>query len=454
MRTVRRSLLNILRNPARSVVVMIILAVSLGLALIMFEVHAATTSQLSSIGGNVGNDITVRPAGYFGFGGGGNPLPQAQVDQINSLAHVASVQETVQTTYTGDALVSGIDLGSLGSFRFFGRGGSPPADATPIPTPNGTATSGTPRFANISVMGVSPSATTPTLMGGGTMTMESGRYFTASDGNADVVIVGETLATKNNLSVGSEITIGTDQVAVVGIYTSGQQFGDNMLVMPITTVQRLYSMDGATSITVSADDINNVDTVVTEIRGIWDTNTADVVTAQEEYSRISGSITNASSSSQTGMLISFIVAAVVVLLSVILVIRQRIREIGIMKAIGASNWQIGLQYGAETTAMTVVAAIVGVLLSVLLGQQVANLFNGSSNTPGIPGGFGGGGRVAMFGGGGGRIFSGTIGGIHVAFSPEVLLIAFGTAVVLAIVASIVPVWYIARVRPAEVLRNE
>jgi putative ABC transport system permease protein len=445
MRTVRRALLNILRSPARSVVVVIILAVSLGLALIMFEVHAATTSQLSSIGGNVGNEITVRPAGYFGFGGGGNPLPQAQVDQLSTLAHVASVQETVQTTYSGDALVSGIDLGSLGSFRSFGDGGSPPTGAMP---------SGTPPFANISVMGVNPSAAAPTLTGGGQMTMTQGRYFTTAEANADVVIVGEALATKNSLSVGSQITIGTEQVEVIGIYTSGQQFGDNMLVMPISTVQRLYSIDGATSLTVTVDDVKNVDTVVTEIRGIWDTNTADVVSAQQEYSRISGSITNASSSSQTGMLIAFIVAAVVVLLSVVLVIRQRIKEIGIMKAIGASNWQIGLQFGLETTAMTIVAAIVGVLLSFLLGQPVANLFNGSSNgTPGLPGGYGGG-RTAIFGGGGGRIFSGTIAGIHVAISPEVLLIAFGTAVVLAIAASIIPVWYIARVRPAEVLRNE
>jgi putative ABC transport system permease protein len=424
----------------------IILAVSLGLALIMFEVHAATATQLSSIGGNVGNDITVRPAGYFGFGGGGgNPLPQAQVDQLNSLAHVASVQETVQTTYTGTALVSGIDVGSLGFFRSF-DGSRPPADATPVQVPN---SSGMPSFANISVMGVSPSAATPTLMGGGTMTMESGRYFTSSDAGADVAVVGTVLATKNSLTVGSEITIGTDQVQVIGIYTSGQQFGDNMLIMPISTVQRLYSIDGATSITVATDNQSNVDTVITEIRGIWDTNTADVVSAQQEYARISGSITSAGSSSQTGMLVAFIVAAVIVLLSVILVIRQRIREIGIMKAIGASNWQIGFQFGLETTVMTVAATIVGVVLSILLGQQVANLFN-SGNTAG---GFGGG-RAAMFGAGGGRIVRGTIGGIHVAVSPEVLLIAFVSAVVLAIAASIIPVWYIARVRPAEVLRNE
>ena len=448
MRTIRRSLLNIVRNPGRSVVVMVILAVSLGLALIMFEVHAASASQLSKISGNVGNDITVRPAGSSGFGGGGgdiDPLPQAQVDELSALAHVTSVQETVNTTYSGDQLVSGIDFSGS---RFYG-GSSPPSGGITT-TPVGTM-----RFGAIMVMGISPTGTAPTLMGGGTMSMVSGNYFTAAQANSGVVIVGQTLATKNNLSVGSEITIGTDQVQVIGIYTSGQQFGDNMLVMPIQTVQRLYSIDGATTITVAADNVSNVNTVVTEIRGIWDTGTADVVTAQQEYANISGSITNASSSSQTGMVISFVVAAVVVLLSVILLIRQRVKEIGIMKAVGASNWQIGVQFGLETTVITVVATVFGILLSLLFGQQIANLFTSSGSAPTVTGAGGFAGRgTAVFGGGGGRIFAGSIGGIHVAVSPEVVIIAFASAIILAITASVVPVWYIARVRPAEVLRNE
>jgi ABC-type antimicrobial peptide transport system permease subunit len=48
----------------------------------------------------------------------------------------------------------------------------------------------------------------------------------------------------------------------------------------------------------------------------------------------------------------------------------------------------------------------------------------------------------------------TVGGVNVAVSPEVFLYALGIAVALAIVASVLPAWYIARVRPAEVLRNE
>ena len=445
MRTLRRSLLNIIRSPSRSVVVLVILAVSLGLALIMFEVHAATTAQLSKISGNVGNNITVRPAGSSGFGGGGggaSPLPQAQVDQLKSLPHVTAVQESVNTSYTGDDLVSGIQFSGGGSF---GGGSS-----------SGTTSGGMPRFGAITVMGISPTGAAPTLTGGGTMTMVTGSYFTAADTNADVAVVGQSLATANNLSVGSEITIGTDQVQVIGIYTTGEQFGDNMLLMPIETVQRLYNINGATTITVTADSAGDVNTVATEIRGIWDSTIADVVTAQQEFASISGSIANTSNSSQTGMVISFIVAAVVVLASVVLVIRQRIREIGIMKAIGASNGQIGFLFGLETTVITVAATILGIVLSLLFGQQIANLFNSSSSTgtAGTPGAFYRGGGTAVFSGSGGRIFAGSIGGIHVAVSPEVIIIAFGTAIILAIIASVIPVWYIARVRPAEVLRNE
>jgi putative ABC transport system permease protein len=352
----------------------------------------------------------------------------------------------VSTSYTGSELVSGISFSSSGSF--FGN-------ATPVEIPNGSAVGGTTRFGAITVMGVSPTGAAPTLTGGGTMTMESGVYFTADDANADVAVVGQTLATANNLSVGSEITIGTDQVQVIGIYTSGQQFGDNMLLMPIKAVQRLYSIDGATTVTVTADSAKDVNIVATELRGIWDSTVADVVTAQQEFANISGSITSANSTSQTGMLISFVVAAVVVLASVVLVIRQRIREIGIMKAIGASNGQIGFQFGLETTVITVAATVFGIILSLLFGQQIANLFTGTGSTPTVTGAGGFAGRgTAVFGGGGGRIFAGSIGGIHVAVSPEVILIAFGTAIILAIIASVIPVWYIARVRPAEVLRNE
>src|SRR5208337_132646 len=108
-------------------------------------------------------------------------------------------------------------------------------------------------------------------------------------------------------------------------------FGDNMIIMPIATVESLYNIDGVTSVTVQADDVSNVNTVVSEIRTIFPTSVADVVTATSEYNSIGSSVTNTASSSQTGMIVSFIVAAAVILLAVLLVVRQRVREIGILK---------------------------------------------------------------------------------------------------------------------------
>ena len=50
--------------------------------------------------------------------------------------------------------------------------------------------------------------------------------------------------------------------------------------------------------------------------------------------------------------------------------------------------------------------------------------------------------------------SGLLGSVNVAVSPQVFLYALAIAVGLALVATIVPAWYVGRVRPAEVLRNE
>jgi putative ABC transport system permease protein len=417
--------------------VVAILAVSLGLALTMYEVHGATANQLGTISSQIGTDITVRPAGSSGFQASSGTLAQTDVNNLNGLAHVVSVQSTTSTNYSGTVLTAAMPT-------------SLPEGGNGRPAPTGGFSFRMP----IQVQGLDPSNASPTLQGGGTLTMVSGAYFTADQTNANVMVIGQSLAEANDLLLGSKVDIEGTQVQVIGIFSSGQFFGDNTIIMPISTVQRLYNLDGVTSVTVQADDVSNVDTVVTEIRSVFDENTADVVTATDMYARIGSSITNAATSSQTGMIVSFIVAAAVILLAVLLVVRQRVREIGVLKAIGASNWRIGMQFGLETLILSVAAAVVGTGFTFVFAQRVADLFtsSGSSRTNPFGGGFGGG-PGGGFGGGMG-VISGNIGGIHVAISPEIFIIALGVALVLALIASVVPVWYIARVRPAEVLRNE
>lgn len=430
-----RSVRNLVRSPLRTTLMVVLLAVSIGLALIMATVHAATQNQLGSIGGEIGTEITVSAAGSYGGMGGGEPLATDNVALLSDIDHVVSVQPSVQTRYTGDSLESAVDAGTIGT---------PPSDRSAGgSSSSGTATSpsGGGPSTGIMVMGFSAATENPTLMGASTMEIVEGSYFTSD--NADEVVLGQDLADANSLTVGSTVDIEGTSVTVIGIYDSGTVFGNNMIVMPIETTERLFDLDGVTSVTVVADDVDNVDAVVEGIREVFDEGTADVTTAQDTYEQIGGNVTSAESTSNIGMIVAFVVAGVVVLFSVVLMIRQRVKEIGILKAIGASNWRIGLQFSLETLAVSVVGAIIGALITIPLAQKVANLMTGSSSTSA------GGGPGGMFAQVGGRI-----GGLNVAVSPTVFLYALAIAAALAIVASVLPAWYIARVRPVEVLRNE
>jgi len=412
MSVVRRAIRNLIRSPLRTGGIVAILSVSIGLALIMVTVHGATENQLGSIGTQIGTEITIQPAGRFGMMGGNGTLAQEDVDKLNDISHVVSVQESVQTQYTGGSLESAVEQGGQGGGSF----------------PGGFRM-------GIMVMGFDTATENPTLTGGAQMDIVEGLYFTADENDADVMIVGQALADKNSLTIGSTVGINGTPVGVIGIYDSGQVFGNNMLVMPIGTVQRLFSLSGVTSVTVQADDVNNVDAVVSSIREIFPTSVADVSTAQDMYQRINSSVASAQSTSQMAMIVAFIVAGVVILFAVVLMVRQRVKEIGILKAIGASNRQIGLQLGGEALGMSVIAAIIGALITYPLAQKVANLLVASGG-----GGFGGG--VTR------------IAGINIAVSPEVFLYALGIAIALAVAASIFPAWYISRIKPAEVLRYE
>jgi putative ABC transport system permease protein len=429
MSVVRRSMRNLIRSPLRTGAILAILSVSIGLALIMVTIHGATENQLRSISEQIGTEITVRPAGRFGMMGGGGTLPQEDVDRLRDIPNVVSVQESIQTQYTGDSLESAVEQRESGDQAGGPGGQSRPADFG----------------IGIVVMGFDAATENPMLVGDAQMDVVEGRYFTTRENDANVMVVGQDLADQNGLEVGSAVDIDGVSMDVIGIYDSGQVFGNNMLVMPIGTTQRLFDLEGVTSATVVVDDVGNVDGVVEAIRQVFDQNTADVVTTAAMYQRISESVASASNTSQIAMIVALIVAGVVILFSVVLMVRQRVKEIGILRAIGASNRQIEPQFGLEALAMSVIGAVIGAFITFFLAQKVANLLVNSSAGPG-----------SAFPPGGGFFDGGatTVGGISLAVSPEVFVYALGIAVALAIVASIFPARYISRVKPAEVLRYE
>src|SRR4030043_759096 len=90
-----RGIKNAFRNGVRTLAVIVILAVSISMALVMFMALKTVNGKIDSVKSSVGNTITVSPAGIRGFEGGGTLLTSANADTIKSIANVASVTETL-----------------------------------------------------------------------------------------------------------------------------------------------------------------------------------------------------------------------------------------------------------------------------------------------------------------------------------------------------------------------
>lgn len=434
---IKNSLRSLKRSPLRTTILILILAVSSTLSLVMLTVGGAYQNQLSSISSQIGNTITVRPAGFFGAMGGGEPLDETEVDQIGKIEHVVSVSKSVQTRYSGDALVSAIQPGTLGN-----QTGQLPQNSD-----NETMIQRMAQRVGIQVMGYDTSVSKPELISGVSVEVVEGRNFTLGEDDANIAILGKDLATANNLAVGSKININNTDVEIVGIFDSVQRFGNNAILMPIKTTERIFNITGVTEATVTVDNVNNEDAVVTEIRKIFDENTADITTSSSTYQRISGSLTNAINTSKLAMIISFIAAGVIIMFSVILMIRQKIKEVGILKAIGASNFRISFQFVLETFFISILGTLIGAILTFPLAQRVSSLLFSAGSMLSSGNLVGGQGFIARSG------FT-RIGNINIAVSPEVFVYAILFAIAIAIIASIIPMLYISKVKPAEVLRYE
>jgi len=446
---IKRALKNLWRSPLRTAMVVIILSVSTGLALTMLTIYGASQNQINNIVSELDTAITVRPAGSFGFLGGDATISAENVTAIEGFEHITDIQKTITSRYTGDELVAAANDEVQMS--------PPPGSDTQLPSmpPGGT---GMRLNIGIIALGGDPtSAATPALFGGASIeNITAGRYFNQDESNADAVIIGTGLAEANSLAVGDTFDIEGTPVEIVGIFETGQRFGNNMMLLPTETVMRLFGLAGYTELTVTVDNVDNVATVAAAIKETLGEDVVDVTTPDDRFNVMNSSLERATQTSQIGTIAAIAVAVVVIVVAIVLTMRQRVKEVGILKAIGASNWHITLGFGIETLVISLLSVAIGMLMTIPLAGTVSRLLVTTPTTVGRLGGMGGG----LPSGGGfitrGEVFGArtAIAGIDVAVSPEILLYAIGLAVLLAVAASIFPSWYIARIKPAEVLRSE
>lgn len=454
MNVVTRGIKNALRSPLRSGAIVIMLAISVALILSMLVARSSVNSKINEVKAATASTIAVRPAGIMGNMGGGEPLTAEQVKTIQNTAHVSTVTSTLtdQLGTSDTNLTSSLELGSFGArqqrFESSGSnnsmaGGMSQDSATSRPAP-------TPR---ISVTGTTDANSAAS--NGGTLTLKSG-VVPDMTGSDTVALVGSSLATKNNLSVGSTFTAYTKTITVKGIYETGNTFQDSGIIMPLAALQSLTDQTGAvSSATVTVDSSDNVSGVVDSLKSSLGSK-ADITSEADRTANSLEPLQNIASLALYGVIGAAIAGACIILLTMIIIVRERRREIGVIKAIGGTNTKVVGQFITESLTLTIIGGLIGLGIGVAASGPITSSLVSSSDSSSS--------RVvraengpAARGNGFQRGFMSVQNNfeqVTATLTPQAFAISIGIMLLIAIVGSAIPAWFIARIRPAEVLRTE
>jgi putative ABC transport system permease protein len=254
------------------------------------------------------------------------------------------------------------------------------------------------------------------------------------DDNLRVAVIGATTATNLDLtssSIGSTIYVGGLPFQLIGILQSkgGTTTADDQVVIPISTAHELFiGSDSVSAIGLSATSQDAINTVSAEItttldqrHGITSTGTADfTIATQAQLLGTVSSVSDVLTLLLAGIAsISLLVGGIGIMNIMLVSVRERTREIGIRKAIGARGRDILSQFLVEALALSLAGGIIGIGVGV----------------------------VASFG-------IGTYAGWGFVFNPVTVVVAVGFSLIVGIVFGVWPASQAARLDPVVALRYE
>jgi ABC-type antimicrobial peptide transport system permease subunit len=236
--------------------------------------------------------------------------------------------------------------------------------------------------------------------------------------------------------------------------------------MNLTDAQAVSGLTGEVStLSVYADNSSDVSNVAAQISVDFPefsvtTEQSELQTIETNYNSTLAADESAISQTQTvafeEIAVAVVATSLIVLFVMLYTVRERTKEIGTLKAIGFSNWNVMSQFILEGVLVSFVAGIVGIAIGSVGAPALSGIL-----LPHITNPFSSSGARFGAGGSGGAIFGRGVPGaasvtaaVSAAPSLQLMLIALGAAVVLGAVGSLYPAWRASRIRPAEAMRYE
>jgi putative ABC transport system permease protein len=417
----------------------------------MLIANQAVSHKIKSVEQSLDTSVLIRPLNFDSGSAVNGTLTDNQLTKIKSTAHITNLAEnlTGRLTTEGSGVIPRI--GGPAETTYYTNLQSP-SDLSNLPrNSDGTITLGGKHLpANFSepirVQGTT-SPTAPIEAINTRITMKSG---TNIDGTKDTneVLISTAMATKNHLQVGSTFSAYGVTLKVAGIFNSNTASGDNYIILPLPTLQRLSNSDHmVTEAVAMVDSVANVSNATDAIKQVVGNTTADVTSSEETINNAIKPLQSIQKVSLYSLLGAITAGATIILLTMIMIVRERKREIGVLKAIGSSNARIILQFMSEALTLTILSAVIGLGLGMAAGNPITKmLVDNSANT------------AQPTDKSGPRIqISNNLQDIHTVQTQigfGTILDGFGAALVIALAGSAIAAFSIAKIKPAEVLRSE
>jgi len=259
-------------------------------------------------------------------------------------------------------------------------------------------------------------------------------------GDQSKILIGYDVAHDyfdNDISIGSRVKINGKKFFVNGIFSrqgmGGVSTNDDLVLLTSRDFEKATGESNIYSATVTVYNVNEVESTTLEIERVINENHGEEDFASAtSMSSILDSIQSIMGILQTVLIaiasIALIVASIGIMNTMLTSVMERTREIGIMKAIGATNKDIMSIFIIEGLLLSIIGGASGIILGIFGSSGVATL-------------------LSNMGPGGGPPLVPVI---------TFLAIALGLSVsmIVGIISSLYPAWKAAKMSPIEAVRYE
>jgi putative ABC transport system permease protein len=217
--------------------------------------------------------------------------------------------------------------------------------------------------------------------------LDAGRFLEA--GEAGVTVIGADLAERYGLRVGDTFVMRERPFEVIGVLERTLTFPDKIAYVPLRDAQEIYvetvpeafeerTDELATQIEVFPDDLADADAIAAAIEA--DVQRVRAVTPEQVGDQIGQATIVFNLIIVGASVIAVIVGGLSVVNTMVMSVTERVREIGIKKAVGAPTGAILREFLVEATLLGAIGGLIGLAAGALLVVVLNAQTSGSGTT--------------------------------------------------------------------------